>query len=68
MKIYTYEGPVCIFDKCVMHQWNSSTVAVSESKAKSNLAYQFKKAYGYGIQTKVTLPGILIEKQKKEYA
>ena len=44
MEHYIYEGPVKEFDKVVAHNWKAETVAASESKARSNLSYQFKKA------------------------
>lgn len=59
MAKYVYDGPVMIFDKCVTNHWKGETTAVSESKARSNLAYQFKK-YNHQLPgTKVSLPGTL---------
>ena len=43
MNLYLYDGPVMEFDTCVANRWKASTYAVSEKKAKSNLAYQYKK-------------------------
>lgn len=43
MNRYVYDGPVMEFDTCVTRRWKASTYAVSEKKAKSNLAYRFKK-------------------------
>ena len=43
MHKYVYDGPVMMFGVCVMNSWHGETMAVSESKARSNLAYQFKK-------------------------
>ena len=43
MAIYTYDGPVYQFGKCVDPRWKGETTAVSEKKARSNLAYQWKK-------------------------
>lgn len=43
MDKYMYVGPVMIFGKVVQEQWKGVTTAVSESKARSNLAYQWKK-------------------------
>lgn len=54
---YSYEGPVMEFDKIVANNWKSSTVATSEAKARSNLAYQFKKQFGKTPNSKITLPG-----------
>lgn len=54
---YLYDGPVMEFDRCIDNHWKGETMAPTESKAKINLAYQYKKAYGRGPATKITLPG-----------
>ena len=56
---YTYDGPVMEFDTCIANRWTGSTYAVSESKAKSNLAYQFKKQTSRTADTRISLPGKL---------
>lgn len=58
-KKYTYEGPVMLFDTCIEHRWVASTYAVSEKKARSNLAYQYKKQTKKASTAKITLPGKL---------
>lgn len=60
MKEYRYDGPVMRFDNCVQSRWKASTYAISEAKAKSNLAYRYKKENGLMPNTKITLPGKLI--------
>ena len=40
---YTYDGPVLEFDTLVASHWKGETMAPSKQKARSNLAYQFKK-------------------------
>lgn len=60
MREYRYDGPVMHFEDCVQHRWEASTYAPSESKAKSNLAYRYKKENGLMPNTKITLPGKLI--------
>lgn len=60
MREYQYDGPVMRFEDCVQHRWKASTCAASESKAKSNLAYRFKKENGLTPNAKITLPGKLI--------
>lgn len=57
MNRYYYDGPVMVFDTCVTDHWKGETMATSEKKAKSNLAYQFKKSTNRMAATKVTLPG-----------
>lgn len=60
MNQYSYDGPVMEFETCVANRWKSSTYAVSEKKARSNLAYQFKKQNNRLPNTRITLPGKLM--------
>lgn len=60
MNRYTYDGPVMAFETCVSSRWKASTCAVSENKAKSNLAYQFKKNNNRVPSIRITLPGKLV--------
>lgn len=53
---YTYDGPVLEFDRMVAIRWKGETVAPSAKKAKSNLAYQYKKQNNRLPNVKVTLP------------
>lgn len=55
--LYFYEGPVCEFGRCVQNVWRGQTLAVSEKKAKSNLAFQWKYQNNRLANTKVELPG-----------
>lgn len=57
MNQYSYDGPVMEFGTCITDRWKASTYAVSESKARSNLGYQFKKKYNRIAGTKISLPG-----------
>lgn len=66
MTQYTYDGPVMEFENCIVHRWRASTYAVSEKKARSNLAHQFKKQNNKLPYTKITLPGNLIAVYGKE--
>ena len=59
MNKYVYDGPVKEFDDVVSERWHGETMAVSEKKAKSNLAYQFKKKTNRTSDVKITLPGKL---------
>lgn len=63
MTKYSYEGPVVIFGTCVADRWKGETWAASESKAKSNLKYQFKKQNNRIVSNKIELPGKLIKKE-----
>lgn len=60
MKQYSYDGPVVEFGRCVANHWKASTFAVSESKARCNLAYRFKKENNRNVTAKITLPGKLV--------
>ena len=60
MRLYSYDGPVMLFDTCIAHRWRGQTYAVSEAKARTNLIYQFKKETGRVPQTKIYLPGKII--------
>ncbi len=57
MNLYLYDGPVMEFGNCIANRWTASTHAVSEKKARANLAYQFKKTYNRLPGTKIILPG-----------
>ena len=60
MPLYSYDGPVLEFDKIVTNHWMGQTYAASEAKARSNLAFQFKRETGRVPRTKITLPGKII--------
>lgn len=55
--LYEYNGPVMEFGKCIADRWKGVTRAPNESKAKSNLAYQFKASTNRKARTSITLPG-----------
>lgn len=57
MSKYAYDGPVMEFGRCIVNRWSGQTIAASESKARSNLAYQFKKNNNRVASSKVSLPG-----------
>lgn len=56
---YIYDGPVMEFNTLLANNWKGETIAESESKARNNLAYQFKKRTNRISGTKITLPGKL---------
>ena len=56
---YEYKGPVMEFGRCVADRWTGITKAETESKAKSNLQYQFKCVTGRGKNCRIELPGKL---------
>lgn len=62
MNLFLYDGPVLEFDKTIVNRWQAQTYAVSEAKARTNLAYQFKIETGRVPRTKITLPGKVIVK------
>lgn len=53
--IYTYKGPVFIFENIVNNDWQAETFATSRKKALSNLSYRFKKEYGYSKNSSIKL-------------
>lgn len=57
MQEYSYDGPVLEFGKCIVNRWKGATYAISESKARSNLVYQFKKNNNRLATAKISLPG-----------
>lgn len=57
MKTYEYDGPVMNDGGCELSRWKASTVAPSESKARSNLIYRFKKEHGIFMGARISLPG-----------
>lgn len=54
---YHYKGPVFEFGNCLTSDWEGSTYAESEAKARSNLAYQFKKKFNRVPGSKIRLTG-----------
>ena len=60
MNLYLYDGPVFEFERIVANHWQGQTYAVSEAKARTNLAFQFKKETGRVPRAKITLPGKII--------
>lgn len=62
MNTYLYEGPVMEFERIVANHWSASTRAVSEKKARCNLAHQFKMETGRAPRSKITVLGKLIIK------
>ena len=59
-KLYSYDGPVLEFDRIIDDHWKASTLAVSEDKARCNLAHQYKQQTGRVPRSKITVPGRLI--------
>lgn len=57
MNRYYYEGPVLEFGRVITNKWIGETVAASESKARSNLIFQFKKQTKKAANSKITLSG-----------
>lgn len=60
MNLYSYDGPVCEFGRIVANNWKGQTYAASEAKARTNLAYQFKRDTGRVPRSKITLPGKVV--------
>lgn len=58
-KRYFYKGPVMLFDNCIERAWSAETWAVSETKARNNLVYRYKKDNDLATKAKISLPGKL---------
>lgn len=56
-QLYSYDGLVKAFGVTIRDRWIGSTYAVSESKARCNLTYQYKKQTGMTADAQITLPG-----------
>lgn len=63
MTLYSYDGPVEEFGRCIANRWQAKTLASSISKARCNLAYQFKKQFNKAVNAKITLPGKIMAQQ-----
>ena len=59
MNLYLYKGPVKEFDRIIDNDWWAMTRADTEAKARSNLAYQYKKKHGKLSTARITIPGEL---------
>lgn len=59
MNLYFYNGPVLEFERIITERWSASTRAVSEKKARCNLAHQFKLQSGRAPRSKISIPGKL---------
>ena len=57
MNLYSYDGPVMEFDRIITEHWRGFTYAPSESRARTNLIYQFKKHTNRMPTAKISLPG-----------
>jgi hypothetical protein len=68
MRKYSYDGPVMEFEKCIANRWQGTTYAVSPNKARSNLAFRFKKQTNRTARAKITLPGKLVVVEEEEEA
>ena len=60
MDYYIYKGPVMEFGRCIENTWYGKTKEPSPEKARSNLAYRYKKDTGRLARTKIELPGRLV--------
>lgn len=54
---FIYDGPVMTFNTMVTDHWRGETMAPTESKARSNLTYQFKKQNNRLPGSRYSLPG-----------
>lgn len=61
MPKYIYDGPVKEFDKLIAEHWKGETIAPTETKARSNLAYQYKRSHNKTPNSKIKITGKIIK-------
>lgn len=44
--VFSYLGPVRVYDDITTNKWGGTTMAVSEKQARNNLAHQYRKQRG----------------------
>lgn len=54
---YIYDGPVKEFNKVITEKLKGETMAVSEKRARDNLAFQFKREFGKSLNSKISFSG-----------
>ena len=59
--LYTYNGPVYLFDKMITSSWTAQTRAVNSARARANLEYRYKLQAGLLPTAKITLTGKIVE-------
>lgn len=60
MRRYRYIGPVMEFGRCLQDRYEGETVAESPKKAKSNIAYNWKRMNNRVPGSRITLPGKIL--------
>lgn len=56
MNVYCYTGPVLQHGQVICNRFYGETMAATAEKARSNIAYQFKKKYGLVPNASITMP------------
>jgi hypothetical protein len=59
-RLYQYEGAVLIFDRVVANNYKAQTRASSAAKARSNIAYQFRRKANIADHIPVKLTGTTV--------
>jgi len=59
-RLYQYEGAVLIFDRVVANNYKAQTRASSAAKARSNIAYQFRREANIADHIPVKLTGTTV--------
>lgn len=54
-QLYSYRGPVMVYDKVVIAKWTANTYATSPAQAKNNLKFQARKVLGLARNVPVKL-------------
>ena len=58
---YRYIGPVESFGKCICNRVVMETTATSVEKARSNIAYRYKRQHEIMSNAQIGLPGEIIK-------
>lgn len=66
MQLYLYDGPVMKFETVIQDRWRTSTYAVSEKKAKTNLCFRYKMLHDMPADAKLDLPGKFVSLRKEK--
>lgn len=69
VKLWRYSGPIAVFGKVIEVRYSAETYAISEKKARSNIAYQYKRDRNLNVSSNVALLDKVIAipvKEKKD--
>ena len=65
-KVYEFNGAIRLFDRIIAQNYTAQTTAPSVLKARSNIAYRYKRDNGYAKTAKISLTGKFTIIEQKE--